>query len=152
MNRRDLAAGALAGAAATVPMTVVMSWLHQQLPRRERYPLEPSLIVQRLERAVGLDARIGVTAHMGVALLAHLGMGMTAGALYPAFARRAPVSPLVGGVLFGLLVWLVNYDGLLPALRILPPDGVRPPRRTGLIVAAHVVWGGALGLLVQRLR
>jgi len=38
--------GALAGFIATIPMTLAMKVLHAQLPREERYPLPPRLIVE----------------------------------------------------------------------------------------------------------
>jgi hypothetical protein len=41
-----LVLGVLAGMTATLPMTVCMQQMHQQLPAHERYPLPPSAIVE----------------------------------------------------------------------------------------------------------
>ena len=51
---------------------------------------------------------------------------------------------------YGLAVWTTGYLGLLPALGALRPATEHPPRRTALMIAAHVVWGAALGLLADR--
>src|SRR5436190_911638 len=48
--RNPILAGALAGLAATVPMTLAMELMYRQLPPRQRYPLPPRLITQRLAR------------------------------------------------------------------------------------------------------
>ena len=40
--------GALAGLTATTAMTAAMRRLHRQLPARERYPLPPREITERL--------------------------------------------------------------------------------------------------------
>ncbi len=53
-----LAVGALAGPAATVPMTLFMQQMHQQLPARERYPLPPSEIIEELTDQAGIDDQI----------------------------------------------------------------------------------------------
>lgn len=53
------------------------------------------------------------------------------------------------GVAFGLAVWAGSYLGMLPAL------GIRLPLRKSFrddhvqLVAAHLVWGAALGWLVK---
>jgi uncharacterized membrane protein YagU involved in acid resistance len=85
-------------------------------------------------------------------LLAHFGYGAATGALYAPLARALRPPAVPGGVAFGLAVWGASYLGLLPALGILRPATEHPPRRTALMIAAHVVWGAVLGLLVAQLR
>ncbi len=84
---------------------------------------------------------------LGFTLLAHFGMGTTAGALYGLLARRQPFAGPLAGAGFGLAVWAGNYLGLLPALGILRPATQHPPRRTALVIAAHLVWGVSIGAL-----
>jgi hypothetical protein len=55
------------------------------------------------------------------------------------------------GVALGLGVWTASYLGVLPALGILRPATEHPARRTALMIAAHVVWGSALGSTLQAL-
>ena len=54
---------------------------------------------------------------------------------------------MANGVVYGLTVWAGSYLGLLPAAGILRPAAEHPPRRTALMIAAHVLWGGVLGAL-----
>ena len=56
------------------------------------------------------------------------------------------------GILLGLGVWAGSYLGLLPALGLLSPATQHPPRRTAVMIAAHVVWGSALGIFTELLR
>ncbi len=53
------------------------------------------------------------------------------------------------GMLFGLLVWIVSYLGLLPGLRVLTPATEHPVRRSALMVAAHLVWGWCVASVFQ---
>lgn len=148
--------GVLAGLIATVPMTATMVLLHHYLPSYEQNPLPPREIT---ERVTGRAGTRGVLRHakqereMGAATLAaHFGYGAAAGGLYAVVAQRLPGPPVLGGVLFGLLVWAGSYLGLLPALGIMAPATEQPPRRNALMVAAHVVWGLVTGALMSVLR
>jgi len=55
----------------------------------------------------------------------------------------------VKGIVFGLGVWAASYLAWLPALGILPPATEAPPRRNAVMIAAHIVWGAAAGLLLD---
>jgi uncharacterized membrane protein YagU involved in acid resistance len=130
---------------ATVPMTVAMELMHRRLPRRQRYPLPPRIITQRTTRAAGVEQELDEQEQVGLTLAAHFGYGAAAGALYPPLADRVPGPAVAKGVGYGLLVWTGSYLGLLPALGILTPATEHPARRNLLMIAAHVVWGAALG-------
>ncbi|MCZ7572137.1 MAG: DUF1440 domain-containing protein [Ardenticatenaceae bacterium] len=151
MSISSLFAGAAAGFIATVPMTIVMLLLHRLLPWLERYPLPPSRITARIAHRIGLRKRMSQEQHLALTALAHFGYGATAGAVYAPIAASWHPAPLVGGIAFGLIVWLASYLGLLPALAVLPPATEHPARRNALMIAAHIVWGATLGLLVDRL-
>jgi uncharacterized membrane protein YagU involved in acid resistance len=146
-----LVIGALAGLAATVPMTLVMQQMHQQLPARERYPLPPSEIVEELTDQAGVEDQIDQSEHMALTLLAHFGYGAATGALYAPLAHAFHPPAMLGGAAFGLVVWGTSYLGLLPALGILRPATEHPARRNALMIGAHVVWGATLGLVVEQL-
>ena len=145
----DLVRGATAGAAATVPMTWAMELLHRLLPQDERYPLPPREIEEQVARAAGVADDLDEREHFWTALASHLGYGATAGAAYHALTHKLPGGPIVKGTAYGLAVWAGSYLGLLPALGILTPATQHPPRRTGLMVAAHAVWGSALGIFTE---
>jgi uncharacterized membrane protein YagU involved in acid resistance len=146
-----LAVGALAGLAATAPMTLFMQHMYQQLPARERYPLPPSEIVEELTEQAGVDDQIDQSEHVALTLLAHFGYGAATGALYAPLAHAFHPPTMLDGAAFGLGVWSASYLGLLPALGILRPATEHPARRNALMIGAHVVWGVALGLIVEQL-
>ena len=151
----DLLKGALSGAIATVPMTVAMVAMHRALPPSEKYPLPPSLITENLEQKAGVVDQVDRKEHRALTMVSHFGYGALCGGLFAlALHTRAPrTSTSVGaGVLFGLGVWGTSYLGLLPALRLLGSAKNIPPRRNALMIAAHVVWGAALGLALKALR
>ena len=144
-------AGTVAGLAATAPMTGVMLALHRVLPARERYPLPPRQITMRVAEAVGVKQELGEPGREAATAVSHFGYGATAGALYGLLAPHIPGPPLVKGIGFGLAVWTGSYLGWLPAAGILPPATREPARRNALMIAAHVVWGAATGLLTEHL-
>jgi hypothetical protein len=57
---------------------------------------------------------------------------------------------VLAGTLYGLVVWGASYLGLVPALGLLSPATRHPRRRNALMIAAHLVWGAALGLLAAQ--
>ena len=147
-----LLAGAAAGFAATDPMTAAMEIMHRRLPWWKRYSLPPSQIMTRIKAKIGLRRHINQSEHLIMTLLAHFGYGAAAGAVYAPIADNVPLPGPFKGVIFGLIVWVVSYLGLLPALGILRPATRQPRRRTALMIAAHVVWGAALGMLTDMIR
>ena len=160
-----LPTGLLSGLAATVPMTAVMEILHRQLPARQRYPLPPRQISQRLTRRVGVEQDLDEGEHFALALASHFGYGAATGAIYgiledrlrPHVERAAPGAPAVAvdaaqGVAYGLLVWAGSYLGWLPAAGILKPATRHPAPRNALMIAAHVVFGATLGILTGAVR
>ncbi len=103
----------------------------------------------RLTGATGHRHRLDQEQRFGLTLAAHFGYGATAGAMYAPLARIFQLPLVPGGLGFGLLVWLVSYLGWLPALGLFPPPHREAPQRIALMIAAHVVWGLALGALLQ---
>jgi len=154
-NRDELApailAGAIAGFVGTFPMTAVMELLHRRLPWWQRYPLPPSQIVGRLAVAVGLRQHMDRSEHSITTVIAHFGYGAAAGALYAPLAYRSPLPAPFKGAVAGLIVWGCSYLGLLPSLGILPPATKHPRRRTALMIAAHLMWGVATGVVADRI-
>ena len=141
------AKGALAGLAATVPMTVAMEILWRRLPRHERYPLPPREIIDCV-----LPARIGaVLGERGcrnATICAHFSYGAAVGALFPLItASRGPLS----GAAYGVGIWAASYQGWIPALRILKPAFRHPPRRNALMIAVHLIWGASLAISLREL-
>ena len=151
MLKRNMLSGAVAGFAATAPMTAAMVAMHRHLPRQERYPLPPRQITEELAEEAGINDELSEPHWRAATLFNHFACGAAAGAVYAPLARDVPIHPVAKGVAFGLAVWTVSYLGLLPAAGILPPATRHPARRNALMIAAHVVWGAATGVLADRL-
>lgn len=140
--------GALAGLAATVPMTVAMKAMHQYLPPHEQYPLPPRLIMEKLTDDAGVSEYLNEQDEKQIALAAHFSYGAAMGTIYAPLAKRTSLPPVVSGMLFGMAVWGGSYLGLLPAAGILRPATEHPPKRTALMITAHLIWGVSLGTIV----
>ena len=121
------------GVAATILMST--SFL-----ARPRLAPPPKVVSENVVRRLGLEpARLpGAVRHPGW-LLAHLGFGVVL-----AFAHELSPRPR-SGVGFGLAAWIANYAVGLPLLGLYP----RPDRddrvRAAASLAAHAVYGFALG-------
>ena len=143
--------GGLAGLVATAPMTLAMKLMHERLPPKEQYPLPPRQVTEGMAEAVGVDEQLDEEDREAATWAAHFAYGAACGAIYGALARKADVSPALAGIGFGLAVWAGSYLGWLPAAGILRPATEHPPRRTALMIAAHVVWGATTGVVTDRL-
>ena len=139
--------GAVAGGVATLPMTGVMlaaggAGLMGRQP--------PEVITDAALEAVGVDSP-SETVEKTATATAHMGFGIAMGALFALLRHRyrPRAAPVIDGVGFALAVWALSYRGWVPALRIMPrPEDDRPGRPQSMI-AAHVVYGAALGALLR---
>ena len=140
--------GAVVGAVATVPMSLLMLGA-QRLGLMGAQP--PEKITARLLTELGWRRRSKQSQDVAASLL-HLGFGAGAGALFVVLRRslRLPLSPVLQGVAFGSGVWFVSYMGWVPWLRIMPPADEDRPGRPQTMLAAHWVYGGVLGALSGR--
>jgi hypothetical protein len=151
-------AGALGGLAATLPMTLAMKLLQRLGDGRRRLPFPPHEVTMGVADRAGVRPhRLSARVRRTLTYTAHFGYGMAAGAAYPVLARRLPWPGAAKGAAFGLGVWAGSYLGYLPALRLWGPPAEqatsrRASRTSLLLVAAHLVWGGTLGLVHDALR
>jgi len=99
-----LITGALAGLAATAPMTLAMEAMHRYLPAVERYQLPPRLITEKVVEKTGSGGRLNEEEHRRLTMAAHFAYGAAAGAVYARLAERMEFSPMAGGALYGLAV------------------------------------------------
>ena len=149
---KNVLLGALAGAVATVPMTVAMEALHERLPGEPPRPLPPREITETMAVKAGVNAEISERDVQNLTLAAHFGYGTLCGAVYGAVAPRHPAAGVGAGMLFGLGVWTASYLGWLPAAGLHPTPKHDPSARTGLMIASHLVWGASAGLAFAALR
>ncbi|MDQ0303619.1 hypothetical protein [Ancylobacter polymorphus] len=141
MKPRDrLVLGALAGMAATLPMTMAMRRLHARLPAAQRYPLPPREITAKLP-LLGLTPPTATLVH-------HFAYGSAAGAI---FGLLPPRHARLAGPFFGVGVWVASYLGWLPLMGVLRPATVHPAPRNTLMLAVHLVWGAGLAAGLREL-
>jgi uncharacterized membrane protein YagU involved in acid resistance len=144
----SLLRGLAAGFVATAPMTAFMEEVWTQLPRRQQYPLPPREITREVGKLAGVWQQLSESEKFASTLAAHFAYRAVCGGV---FATTVPTAKqnLRTGIGFGLGVWTASYLGFLPALGVLSPATRHPARRNALMIAAHVVWGGTLGGLMQ---
>ena len=134
--------GALAGLAATAPMTLAMKLMHEQLPREEQYPLPPRQVTEGFAEKAGVSEHLDEEEREAATWASHFAYGAACGALYGALSGgRLDEHPLAAGAGFGLAVWAGSYLGWLPAAGVISPATEHPARRNALMIAAHLVWG-----------
>jgi hypothetical protein len=145
-------AGAVAGLAATALMSVLMLAARAAgvAPKLPPTKIADDAIQAATDRpATPEEERV-------VAPVAHFAFGAGAGAAFglAAGALRigGSVPATLAGIAFGSAVYLVSYQGWIPALGILPPASRDDRGRVATMVGAHWVYGAVLGLVTSRLR
>ncbi len=144
--------GAAAGAAATVPMTIVMEALHERLPGEPPRPLPPREVAEGFAAKAGARRELDERDMQQLTLAAHFGYGAACGAALGMIAPRNVPGAIAAGTAFGLGVWAGSYLGWLPAMGVRQPATEDPLARSGLMIAAHIVWGAAAGAIVGATR
>ena len=148
MAARRVLQGALAGSLATVIMSAVMFGA-KRLGLMGEMPPE-KITAHVLDRA-GWRRR-GRRSQDLISAITHIGFGTGVGAVF-AFLERGPQPPvpfLPAGLIFGAAVWWVSYHGWVPALGIMPPPARDRPGRPQSMLIAHLVFGVALGGILQQ--
>jgi uncharacterized membrane protein YagU involved in acid resistance len=145
---QTLARGALAGLAATVPMTVVIGAGRAAGLIGTPPPVE---ITENAAEKAGEDPNRQSLEFQAAWLAAHIGYGAACGVLFSAIRPMLPRSDLVAGLLFGAAVWGVSYIGLMPSLNLYPSAQDDSNQRQVVMIAAHAVFGTALASVDHRL-
>jgi hypothetical protein len=146
---KSVIVGAVAGTVATIPMTLFMEALHRRLPGEPPRPLPPREVAEAFAVKAGVRADLTERDLQNLTLAIHFGYGALTGAIFGAIAPRRSASALAAGMLFGVGVWAASYLGWLPAFGVRQSPAYDPMDRTRLMLASHVVWGGATGLLAR---
>lgn len=111
----------------------------------------PEAIVQEGLDTTGVDR--DRRQELAAITAAHFAFGTGSGAVYATLARHLGglAHPVRSGVVFGIALWAVNYQGWVPAAGILPPTPRDRSDRQARLFWAHVVYGTVLGWLSDRL-
>ena len=144
----NLGAGAVAGTLATGLMSAVML-VAKRIGLMGEMP--PETITARFLDRLGWRHRSGETQDL-LAVVTHVGFGAAAGSLFAVIQRRfrPPVPPVAAGMVFATSVWLISYQGWVPALGIMAPASRDRPGRPQSMLVAHLVFGAVLGALLGR--
>lgn len=141
---KRLLRGAAAGTSATVFMSMVMLGA-QQVGLMGGMP--PGKITARLLNRGGVRRSGGQ--QDALATLLHFGFGAAAGAGFGVVAPRRVTIRVPAGMAYGAAIWGVSYLGWVPALGIMAPAHRDRSDRQAMMLAAHLVYGAALGLLAR---
>lgn len=149
-----LCAGLVAGFAGALAQSLFFAATRKLAPTLSANRLEAPAAEQRSElptRTVArpmteqLAAPAQLLRNEGAARAVHLGFGSAWGALY---GLAAGTLPLLGtpknGVAFGMIVWLVSDDVLLPALRLRARPQHSPVQSHLHGLAGHAVYGAVV--------
>lgn len=151
---RSLLAGATAGAVATVAMSALML-VAKRIGITGTLP--PELIAREAVEAVAGDPQSD-DREDAVAAVAHIGFGAIAGAIFELLmmrahaARRSAAIGALAGTMYATGIWLVSYQGWVPALGIMPAASRDRRGRVATMLTAHWVYGAALGVFARVLR
>lgn len=145
-----LAAGAVGGAVVTLVMQKSMP-LSRKLPER----LQPQMprqdpghfMVEQAEKIVG---RLSPKVHSGAAHGLHVAYGsawpIALAALSGVLGLRSIGKTLAAGAALGAVVWLVGYEGWLPAVGLAPPAHRVPLTKNASGLVSHVAYGALASL------
>ena len=146
MQAARLGRGALSGTVATGVMSLFMlaarraNWLGTPPPKK---------LTDRFVRFLGGSNHR--RANWPMTALNHVAFGAAAGIPFALVSRRIDTvaGRAITGSLYGAAIWAAMYQGLLPALGMMPkPRWDRPGRPTAMALA-HLIYGAVLGGLVD---
>ena len=141
---RRVAAGAAAGAGATLLMHGMMTASEKLIPN-SKPPMRQDageFMVNQAKQALPVETRERIPPKLEAAAAKslQLGYGMTSGALYAALRPRGG-SPLIEGALLGIAIWAAGYLGWLPAADLMPPISEQEPRQVIVPIVQHALFG-----------
>lgn len=84
--------------------------------------------------------------------IAHYAMGATSGAIYGAFAELVPQATVAEGLPFGIAVWAIADEAVVPALGLSKPGSEYPLSKHVYAIASHLVYGITTELVRRQVR
>lgn len=156
---RDVALGLVAGAIATLLMDKVSTWGYKLEDSKVRdyeeklrggdYP--PEVLAKRaVELTTGATPTKETAQKAGMAI--HWGYGILWGGLFGALRNRVLGVGSAGGVIYGLGLWLMGDELMMPILKLSPPSTEFPWQNHARAMTNHVAYGTTLALTDRVLR
>ncbi len=149
---RALVGGVLGGTAGAALMLPLFEGAKRAGLLAEAPPVR---VVDRAADAAettAVDGGIETREREGLAVGGHLLYGAGAGALYGLAQDELELPAVAAGVAYGLALWAAGYLGWLPAAGVLPQPWRQHPGDALTPVAAHLVYGLALGAVERLVR
>ncbi len=146
--------GALAGAAGTAVMTLMMRKAAPKMIPKEMRPDEfpPKKVVEWAEEQAGKPHALSESQEMKVAMGAHFAYGSGSGAVYGLLREQMDGIPApLMGALFGVGLWAVGFEGWMPALGVQEATHEKPPQKWPMPIMAHIVYGTTTALAYEAL-
>lgn len=143
--------GAIAGILGTLPMTIFMFSTQRFLPKGQRYDLPPELLTKELAELVHVKQHMSKGQILAATTVSHFGYGAVMGTLYSLLGRRLPFTSALNGLLFGIFIWVISYQGFLPLIGFSESAPGETTRRNLMMIAAHVIWGAGTGIVTELL-
>lgn len=135
--------GVVAGTLATGVMSALML-VGKRLGLVGEMP--PEKVTAKLLNEAGIHRSAKEQDAIATAL--HFGFGAGAGAAFALMAPRPLAVRVPAGMAYGAAIWGVSYMGWVPAVGIMPAADRDRRDRQAVMLAAHLVFGAALGVLV----
>ncbi len=87
----------------------------------------------------------------------HFVYGTAAGLLYSLAESRLRfdkgyAQTIPAGIVFGALLWVIGFAGWVPLAKLYPSPDDQTPRKAGMILGAHAVYGVATAIAYRMLR
>ncbi len=146
--------GALAGAAGTAVMTLMMRRAAPKMVPEEMRPDEfpPKRVVEWAEEQAGEPHALTESQEMKVAMGAHFAYGSGSGAVYGLLRSQLDGLPApLMGAMFGVGLWAFSFEGWMPALGVQEATTEKPPQKWPMPVMAHIVYGVTTALAYEAL-
>jgi hypothetical protein len=156
MSRTEAAIlrGALAGAAGTAVMTLMMRKVAPRVVPEEMRPDEfvPKKVVEWAEEQAGEPHALTESQEMKAAMGAHFTYGSANGALYGLLRSQMGGLPApLMGAMFGAALWAVSFEGWMPALGVMEAPTEKSPKKVPMPVMGHIVYGATTALSYEAL-
>jgi hypothetical protein len=142
----DILCGAAGGALGTFCLSQVFKLTSKLEPKQEQAPQEPQEpATEKLARKVLEPTGIHLEGDRKkkAGQVVHWGYGTVWGAIYGAMHGRVPYAGRLFGLGFGLGLFLLGDEVVVPALRLAPPPNKVPLPVHLSTLAAHLVYGSA---------
>lgn len=155
----DAVYGLIAGAAATFVMEKVSTWGYKlENPKKREYEenlrggeYPPQVLAQKVvETVTGASPAEQTKQKLGMAI--HWGYGIVGGGLFGALRSSVPAIASVGGLTYGVGLWLIGDELMMPIMKLSPASTEFPWENHARAAVNHLAYGGTVALTHNLLR